>query len=703
MPRLAIAPEFPVELSALPQPARRDALVSVRRFLQNAAGAPHPERVRGARDDRVATLRLAERHRGVVVRQRDVHWLLTVLPDAEAWAYARRYRFGVNPVIGVVEVWDAEALERVETAIRRSAASFPARLFADTCDTDLIELGVDHRFLPLVRLITDELTLEALEPLLPPTQYVPLAALARGESVAAAWRELDACRAVDAVPAPGPVGPAPGASPAGAAAAIDPDDLAAALARSPDRAVFAADPRELNHVLDAPGWCVFLHPAQHRLAYRESYDRPVLVTGGAGTGKTLLALHRAAFLAARGAGPVLLVTFSQGLSGELSSRLDVLIEDGVVRKRVEVGNVDRLAHRIVSDAEGHPPVLVGSDELGALWREAAGGRSPAFLLREWEQVILAQNLRTLNEYLSAPRPGRGVTLPADERAAVWAAVGHVTGRLAERGKRTLLQLAAEASILLGQSTGDLLEEAAPRREPYRHIVVDEAQDLHPVQWRLLRAAVPHAPDDLFIVGDPHQRVLDTRVSLASLGIDAVQQRLQVSHRLPGEILSWGVRLRGGGPADGLVAGVQELYGFRATRHGPHPVVRAYDSPEDELNGLVSHVWRWIREDGVPPEEIAVAARTAGLVREARAALRDSGVRVTTLHGMKGREFRRVAVIGVADGVVPAPDSLTPAEEDLSARAHDLQRERGLLYVACTRARELLYVSHSGRASPFLPI
>jgi hypothetical protein len=690
MPRLAIAPEFPAQLSALPQPARRDALVAVRRFLQNAAGAPHPERVRGSRDDRVATLRLAERHRGVVVRQRDVYWLLTVLPDAEAWAHARRYRFGVNPVIGVVEVWDAEALERVEAAVRRSAASFPVRLFADTCDTDLIELGIDHRFLPLVRLITDELTLEALEPLLPPTQYAPLAALAKGESVAAAWRELDACRAVDA---PGP----------GAAAPIDPEDLAAALARSPDRAVFAADPRALNHVLDAPGWCVFLHPAQRRLAYRESCDRPVLVTGGAGTGKTLLALHRAAFLAARGAGPVLLVTFSQGLSGELSSRLDLLIEDGVVRKRVEVGNVDRLAHRIVSDAEGRPPVLVGSDELGALWREAAAGRSPAFLLREWEQVILAQNLRTLDEYLSAPRPGRGVTLPAEERAAVWAAVEHVTGRLAERGKRTLLQLAAEASILLGQTTGDLLEEAAPRREPYRHVVVDEAQDLHPVQWRLLRAAVPHAPDDLFIVGDPHQRVLDTRVSLASLGIDAVQQRLQVSHRLPGEILSWGVRLRGGGPADGLVAGVQELYGFRATRHGPHPVVRAYDSPEDELNGLVAHVSRWIREDGVPAEEIAVAARTAGLVREARAALRDSGVRVTTLHGMKGLEFRRVAVIGVADGVVPAPDSLTPAGEDLSARAHDLQRERGLLYVACTRARELLYVSHSGRASPFLPI
>ncbi|GIH98943.1 UvrD-helicase domain-containing protein [Planobispora takensis] len=687
MPRLALSPEFPAELSALAQPVRRDAVVAVRRFLQNVSGAPHPERVRGARDERVATLRLADRYRGVVVRQRDVYWLLTVLPEPEAWACAQRHRFAVNSALGVVEMWDAAALERAESAIRRAARSSRARLFAEFCDTDLAELGVGHRFLPLVRQITDELTLEALEPLLPPTQYAPLAALARGESMTGAWRELENRRCV-----PAPFEPAGGA---------ELEDLAAALLRSPDRAVFVEGPRELNHVLDAPGWCVFLHPPQYRLSHWESYERPVLVTGGAGTGKTLTALHRAAHLAGNGRGPILLVTFSQGLSAELSAKLDLLIEDEVVRKRVEVGNVDRLAHRIVSQAEGRPPTLVGAAELTALWREAESEHGPAFLLREWEQVILAQNLQTLEEYLAAPRPGRGVGLSAEERTGVWKAVGHVTGRLAERGKRTLLQLAAEAATLLGQSTGDLLEEDEPRREPYRHIVVDEAQDLHPTQWRLLRAAVPYAPDDLFIVGDPHQRIFDTRVALGAVGIDAIQQLLQVSHRLPQEILSWGVRLRGGGPADGLVAGVQELYGFRATRHGPRPMVRAYDSPEEELSGLVAHVSQWM-EDGVAPGEIGVAARTPALVRDARALLRESGVRVTTLHGMKGLEFRRVAVIGVADGIVPAPESLTPAEEDPAARAHDLQRERGLLYVACTRAREVLYVSYSGRASPFLP-
>jgi len=234
-------------------------------------------------------------------------------------------------------------------------------------------------------------------------------------------------------------------------------------------------------------------------------------------------------------------------------------------------------------------------------------------------------------------------------------------------------------------------------------VVDEAQDLHPAQWRLLRAAVPEAPNDLFIVGDPHQRMFDTRIALTDIGIPVRRFRLKLSYRLSHEVLSWSARLRGG-LADGLVPSHADLGGFRALRHGPRPIVRGYVSPEAEIAGLVSLVAEWI-DEGVPEDEIAVTARTPQLVATARSALREAGitVRVTVLHGMKGLEFRRVAVIGVADGVIPAPDALTPAEEDPVARAHDMQRERGLLYVACTRASEMLYVSYSGVPSPFLPL
>ncbi|MEV0229906.1 UvrD-helicase domain-containing protein [Nonomuraea sp. NPDC050786] len=603
MPRLAIGPEFPRELSALAQPVRRDAVVALRRFMLNVAGAPHPERVRGGRDPRVATLRLAEGHRGVVVRQREVYWLRTVLPDPDAWSYARRHRYGVNPVIGVVEEWDAEALERVEPALRRSAGS--SGLFDPICDGDLLGLGLDVHALPLFRLITTEADVAALEPLLPPTQHGPLAVLARGGSLSDAWRELQTWRATGEESGP-----------------IDPDDLHAALRRSPDRAVFVADKVELDRVLDAPGWCTFLQPPQHRLARAGRYDQPVLVVGGAGTGKTVVALHRAAHLAAHGSGPVLLVTFSQGLADDLSAKLDRLITDEVIRKRVEVDNAERLALRIVADAEGRRPALVGP------------------------------------------------------------------------GARTLAQLTDEALRLLSLATGDLLDDVDPGRKPYRHVVVDEAQDVSPAQWRLLRAAVPRAPDDLFVVGDPHQRITDTRVTLGAVGIPAVQHTLRISYRLPQELLTFAVRMRGA-PASGLVKGMTDMYGLRATRNGDRPIIRVYDTPEAELAGLRGTIESWLA-DGVPANEIAVGARNSRLVRAARRALSGLDVQASAFQHLKGLEFERVALIGVAEGVVPEPP---PEEPDARARA--LQRERSILFVACTRARAMLYISHSGRGSPFL--
>jgi hypothetical protein len=610
VPRLAIGPEFPRELSALAPPVRRDAVVALRRFLLNVPGAPHPERVRGARDPRVATLRLAQGHRGVVVRQRDVYWLRTVLPEPEAWSYARRHRYGVNPVLGVIEEWDAEALERVEPALRRSMR--PSRLFDAICDGDLLGLGLDAPALPLFRLITTEADVTALEPLLPPTQYAPLAVLARGGTLAEAWRELDTLR-----PSDDETGP------------IDPDDLYAALRRSPDRAVFVPDKVALDRVLEAPEWCTFLRPAQHRLARAAGYDHPVLVIGGAGTGKTVVALHRAAHLAGQGRGPVLLVTFSQSLAEELSARLDRLIDDEVVRKRIEVDNAERLAIRIVADAEGRRPALVGP------------------------------------------------------------------------GSRSLAQITDEALRVLSISTGDLLDDVDPGRKPYRHVVVDEAQDISPAQWRLLRAVVPRARDDLFIVGDPHQRVTDTRVALGAVGIPADQHMLGVSHRLSRELLSFVVRLRGGGPAPGLVKGATVMYDYTATRHGERPVVRAYESEEAELAGLRTTVESWLA-DGVPPDEIAVGARDQRLVRAAKQALDGLDVRALTFQHLKGLEFERVALIGVAEGVVPRPLPQDPPP-DPYARARALERERSILFVACTRARSILYISHSGRGSPFLPL
>ena len=247
--------------------------------------------------------------------------------------------------------------------------------------------------------------------------------------------------------------------------------------------------------------------------------------------------------------------------------------------------------------------------------------------------------------------------------------------------------------------------------------MDEAQDLHPSQWRLLRAAVAPGPDDLFIAADPHQRIYNNRVSLASLQISVRgrSRRLSLNYRTTQEILAWAVALLGADPVTGLDGEVDSLLGYRSPVHGLRPQLRMAATRHEEFGCLAERIRSWLA-DGIEPQAIGVTARSADLVREAREALRADGimtiplsgrgsadaVRVGTMHAIKGLEFQAVAVIGVERGLVPETAAITPECEDSLAHTQDLQRERCVLFVACTRARDHLYVSGTGELSTFLP-
>jgi hypothetical protein len=476
------------------------------------------------------------------------------------------------------------------------------------------------------------------------------------------------------------------------------------------RVTYVSGPDEQQRILAHPfeAWRTFLHPSQREVAYHASYAGPAQVTGGPGTGKTVTLLHRAAFLAERGA-QVLVTTFTGNLAVALAAQLDVLVQDLTVRNRIEVLNVDRLAYSVVKLARGTPVIADGRVQQ-ARWAQAAAdvglGFTPAFLRNEWEQVILAKGLRTEQAYLICPRTGRGRPLTKAQRAQVWRAVQRVTAELTTTRESTHLQLADEATRLLWQV-------ARPR---YRHILVDEAQDLHPSQWRLLRAAVAPGPDDLFIAADPHQRVYDNRVSLASLGITVRgrSRRLSLNYRTTQEILNWAVPLLGNEPVTGLDGEVDSLLGYRSPMHGLAPQVKMAANRTEELALLTERICSWLA-DGIELNAIGVTARSAALVREARTALEAAGIATVslngrgstkavlagTMHAMKGLEFQAVAAIGVEQGLVPASAAVTPQTEDAAAHAQDLQRERCVLFVACTRARDHLYVSGTGEPSPFL--
>jgi len=407
---------------------------------------------------------------------------------------------------------------------------------------------------------------------------------------------------------------------------------------------------------------------------------------------------------------VLLTTFNGNLAESLHTQLDLLIRDADVRGRIEVLNVDRLAYSIVKQARGSP-VIADERVLRARWADAAADAgltfTPAFLKNEWEQVILGQDLHTEQAYLTCLRTGRGRPLTKAQRSQVWQAAQRVTAELAAAFQSTHLQLANEATHLLRQSGAPL----------YRHILVDEAQDLHPSQWRLLRAAVASGPDDLFIAADPHQRIYNNRVSLASLRISVRgrSRRLSLNYRTTQEILAWAMPLLGADPVTGLDGEVDSLLGYRSPMHGHRPQLRVAATRAEEFALLTERIRSWLAT-GIEPHAIGLAARSASLVREVREALKADGimtaslsgrgntqtVRAGTMHAMKGLEFQAVAVIGVEQGLVPEPAAVIPETEDSVAHAQDLQRERCVLFVACTRARDQLYVSGTGVPSMFLP-
>src|SRR5215472_12542865 len=356
--RLAIAKDFLAEYAKLGKPVQSAVEAAMSKFGEHTYAGVHLEKLQHSKDDRIRTIRIDSFWRGVVLAPESgyTYCLITVLPHDKAISYATGHRFTVNEALGVLEVRDEAALEQLQPSLRAAAAKAGERLIEGVSDADLQRLGVDPAILPIVRLLTSDAHLEALQTMLPEAQYTALLALACGMTVEEAWGQVAQYLTADEPPAK-----------------IDTNDLVSAMERTPGRVAFVSGQDELQRILAHPfaAWRIFLHPNQRKIAYRASYAGPAQVTGGAGTGKTVTALHRTAFLAKRlaaqapvpaGEPAILLTTFTKSLAEALESQLAILVDDEDVRSRVEILNVDRLAHRVVRQARGLPHIVDEADE-----------------------------------------------------------------------------------------------------------------------------------------------------------------------------------------------------------------------------------------------------------------------------------------------------------------------------------------------------
>ncbi|MBQ0995028.1 UvrD-helicase domain-containing protein [Streptomyces sp. RK62] len=704
MPRLAFDIGFCAQLGKLQGTVREGVFSAWEKFerltLDQLFKDPglKLESLKQARDPHIRTIRIDQGTRGVVLAPEsgETFVLLRVMPHDKAIAWAVKQKSSINTVTRAVEIRDIASLEELTPAYERIAPEPDRRLFAKVSDGDMAALGIDGTTLRQARALTDLEQLEVFAPYFPQDQREVLEYLAAGFTVEEVWRDVVSVALAHAPAAP-----------------VDASDYETAIHRSRARIAVVSDSDEMRDILDKPfaAWRVFLHPTQHKVAYRPSFSGPAQVTGGPGTGKSVVALHRVRHLLRhlRDGDRILLTTFTNALVDALTEGLGLLVDDPDLRDRVDVMTVDAFAGRVVNTSR-RP--LNGYEET-ARWEQAAAATgfsgTPQFLAQEYKHVVLAQDIRTQEAYESCERRGRGSALSSGARPLVWRTVEEFTRRLDEDGLRTYLGTCAEAT--------DLLAGQGPA---YRHIVVDEAQDLHPVQWRMLRAAAPSRPDDLFIAGDPHQRIYDNRVSLKALGINVAGRstKLRKNYRSTQEILSWATGLLLGRPFAELADSGRHdtLVGYSSVLHGSGPYVHEAATEEAELDALVEQVREWV-DGGAAYGEIGVCARfnkTCEKVRDALlkagipasrvragAARTDDAVNVGTMHTFKGLEYRYAAVVGVNDAALPNPSAVTPEDVDRLQHEADLAAERCLLFVACTRARDGLYVSWTGQPSPFL--
>lgn len=663
---------------------------------------PHTQQ----KDPRARTVRLGDNHRGIVLMpdESEKIVLVNVLPHQDADHWMHHNEFKVNAATGALEIVNAGAIAaQAESMAQAVEAAPPADvlLYDHRKDKEFAQLGIDGNLLPVLRLLQTEEQLAGLMLSLPQGQAEALVALTGDESADEIYGQI-----------------AGGITPS----EVNPNDLAAAITAPASQAHFhvVADEDELAEMLGRPlaQWRTYLHPSQREIAYRPSFNGPARVTGGAGTGKTVVAMHRAKALAdaidaSPNGKPILFTTFTRNLAQAIERDLQ-LLSGSELLDQVEVLNVDRLATRIVSEAEAVKVDIIGGDALRNLWDTkilelGLDDIAPSFAIGEWEAVVLAQGLDSRDEYFRAARAGRGIRLDRKARARVWKIIEAATREMESTGRQTFLQIAAKAAGYLQQE----------QVKPYRHVIVDEAQDLHEAQWRLLRAAVPEGPDDLFLVGDAHQRIYGRRTSLNKVGINIIgrSRKLKINYRTTRQILRWSLAVLGKADFDDLDEGIDAHTGagYHSFLDGADPTCVGFDTRSDMIDGLVAQVRQWI-DQGVDESTIAVAARTKGTFAAVEAALQKAGmpafqlgpdlklrdgVSIGTMHRMKGLEFRCVAVIDASAGELPNPAFLTSEAEDTVQHEADIHRERSLLYVAATRARDDLWVAWSGKASPFL--
>ena len=705
---VAVSREFFWSFSRIPQAQQ----MKVHRFVEKFEQGPDSpsinyEQINDIKDKNLRSVRIDLDYRAIVLKpsQGNVYVLMYVDHHDDAYRWARNKVVKINKEAGGLQIIDVEHLSELalEADSQQQTKHVKPPLFSNVKDKHLLRLGVPEEFLPAVRAARTDEDVVKLCRLLPEEASDTLYMLASGYDVGQIYHEAEKTE----------VGPV-----------VDTEDFIAALAQPDSQRIFyvVENEHELTAALSAPleQWRVFLHPSQRKIV-TNNWKGPVRVLGGAGTGKTVVAMHRAKWLIEKKftepSDRILFTTFTANLAADIKANLSKICRPEDMAK-IDVVNIDKWVIDFLK-RHGYKRELVSGKLSDEIWEKAVtvAPDEPVldqqFFREEWQRVIQPYGVSDREAYLKVSRAGRSVKLNRKERDAIWCVFEEYRQLLNERGLKEFEDATRDARQLL-ERQGDVLL--------YKAVILDEAQDMGPESFKLIRQIL--APDgdsaQIFIVGDAHQRIYGRQSNLSSCGINIIGRgrRLRINYRTTEETRRWAVALLNDISVDDLDGGVDDLKGYQSKMHGNSPQVENFQHFEDEIDYLCKRL-AVLEKNGVTLTDICLVGRTEEVVERYERTLhgkgiktyrikgsvpderKNPGLRVATMHRVKGLQFEYVFIVSANDKILPLDYAMAKASNDVSRREIE-QQERSLLHVSATRAKKEVTVSSFGASSKLLP-
>jgi len=469
-------------------------------------------------------------------------------------------------------------------------------------------------------------------------------------------------------------------------------------------------------------WMLYLHPDQRSLAHK-NFVGPARLRGVSGSGKTVVAIHRARALAKKLVEGernevVLFLTYNRSLC-ELVDRLLQRLCSADEYAHIKVWTLGKWCQVFIRFRTGAPAAW-NDGVIDKAWVKIVQSHLPKL-----HQANLCMNISSAEEisskdadvqfveeeidfiygkfvhsdadaYLSVSRLGRGRRLGPNQRAIIFSIYSDFVdelGRLKQFDARELARIAC-ALLRKGQAT----------KQEYAGVIVDEVQDLSDIELQIVRMLSSNS-GELFLVGDGAQQIYRRGQSLKSIGIEVSGRSfvLRKNYRNTAEIMQAAVALKNGEKIGRFDEdpNASQIDVILSARTGEKPALFVCPNQNTEFELVIREIKYLTSRLKVSPSEICCVSRNAYirdiLLKRLEAAsvkalhYRADGVDagdailVSTLHNVKGHEFRAVFILGVLEGVLPLYSAV---------EAEEIEREASLLYVAMTRAKELLYLSYS---------